>query len=377
MEIDLDDLSRLRRFFSPLLQPVRNGKTVIRHTAKAWRADGRLTIGRDFFYRPDGRPVHVFDFHTVIEGDKAEGTFNDNIAWQFADRHFDLQLEKTGIHAVHLKKFYEQSRETDTSGEKETGRLTARIHGNDVKVLTYFAAFPLDTLDIDIRRIRPIDTRVMARKGSGVIHGNIAGEHFNMIGENLPDAFVHTIPALSHLYGGYYSFDANGTTDHFGGHILMVDALWAKSALYNNVIATLNSIPNLLTLKRPGFNGEGFKIKKGVISYDFKKPVFRFKQVSVYGDSSNIFGTGHIDFATRQIEMQMRIAFMEGLSSTLKNIPLAGYILFGKEKEVSVGLRIENTLDDPKVTTSAAKDVVMAPFNIIKRTLTLPFHLFE
>ena len=40
-------------------------------------------------------------------------------------------------------------------------------------------------------------------------------------------------------------------------------------------------------------------------------------------------------------------------------------------------LKIEGKLDDPDVNTQVARDIVTAPFNILKRTLLLPMELFS
>ena len=62
--------------------------------------------------------------------------------------------------------------------------------------------------------------------------------------------------------------------------------------------------------------------------------------------------------------------------SSVSKIPLVGYILLGNET-ISASLKVDGKLSNPDVHTQIAKDIIIAPLNIIKRTLMLPFHLFS
>ena len=64
------------------------------------------------------------------------------------------------------------------------------------------------------------------------------------------------------------------------------------------------------------------------------------------------------------------------LGSSISKIPLVGHILLGEES-VSTSLKITGSLENPDVSTQIAKDIAVAPFNIIKRTLMYPFGLFK
>jgi hypothetical protein len=207
--------------------------------------------------------------------------------------------------------------------------------------------------------------------------GILKNNALRLSGRNLSDDVIHGVPALGDIYGGTYHFDANGTLDRFHGKITFTNALWAKSAVYNNVLASLNAIPSLFTGSRPGFNQYGFKIKKGVIRYTFENPVFIFDQVSLQGDSANIYGSGLVNFDTRQLDVDLNVQFMRDFSEGLKKVPALGYVLLGQDGSIAVGLKVRGTLENPKVTTNAPKEILTAPLNILQRTITLPFKIFE
>jgi hypothetical protein len=225
--------------------------------------------------------------------------------------------------------------------------------------------------------LHPYSTLFESKNGSGTIHGLFYDDNIKIVGRHLPDRVIHGIPALDDLYGGYFNFDAVGRFDDFNGTVTFQDTLWTNSAVYNNILATLNTVPAILTLKNPGFNKKGFKIKKGAIRYHYRSPVFHFDSIAIHGESANIFGKGAIDFEKESIDVKMRIQFLESVSATMHKIPIAGYILLGDDGTISLGLSVTGPLKDPKVKTSAAKDIVTAPLNIIKRTITFPFHLFK
>jgi len=64
------------------------------------------------------------------------------------------------------------------------------------------------------------------------------------------------------------------------------------------------------------------------------------------------------------------------LGSSVSKIPVVGYILMG-EDSVSTSLTLNGKLDNPKVNTRVAKDIAIAPWNILKRTFTYPMKLFK
>ena len=52
---------------------------------------------------------------------------------------------------------------------------------------------------------------------------------------------------------------------------------------------------------------------------------------------------------------------------------MVGYILLGDDGSLATTLTLSGKLDDPKIDTAIAKEIVTAPFNILKRTLVYPF----
>ena len=72
--------------------------------------------------------------------------------------------------------------------------------------------------------------------------------------------------------------------------------------------------------------------------------------------------------------MNMAIQTARELGKVVGSIPILGYILMGEDKSMTVGLKITGSLTQPKVETSATKEILSLPFDIIKRVFQVPEH---
>ncbi|MCJ7765154.1 MAG: AsmA-like C-terminal domain-containing protein, partial [Thiovulaceae bacterium] len=65
-------------------------------------------------------------------------------------------------------------------------------------------------------------------------------------------------------------------------------------------------------------------------------------------------------------------------TTNLAKIPFIGYILLGKEdKKVTTTITLTGAIENPIVENTLAKDIAIAPFNILKRALTFPIHYMD
>ena len=85
----------------------------------------------------------------------------------------------------------------------------------------------------------------------------------------------------------------------------------------------------------------------------------------------DIFGDGTLDYNTNMIDMELSVKTQAG--SNFGKIPIVGYILVGDDKTAMTSFTLSGNIDDPEIKNKMAKDIVVAPFNILKRTLQLPF----
>ena len=125
------------------------------------------------------------------------------------------------------------------------------------------------------------------------------------------------------------------------------------------------------------FSKKGFKIKEGVVEYRMIGDNLIFDSVYIKGGSATIVGKGEVDIKKRSIKMDLAIQTARKLGKFIGNLPVLGYILMGDDKSMTFGLKITGTLNQPKVKTSAAKDILILPLDLIKRTIESPAHMMK
>ena len=162
----------------------------------------------------------------------------------------------------------------------------------------------------------------------------------------------------------------------YTGKIYINSGIVKKLTVLNNIIAFLNTIPSLLSLNTPGFSAKGYKIKKGYVDYLFYKNILYFKQLKITGINLDFIGKGYIDFNTQKIYLKITAI----MKMKYKKIPIVGkglsYILFGKDGNIDVKILVKGNLENPKVTQDIGKSILLTPFQLFKRAITLPFNLF-
>ncbi len=377
VEADAEKLELLKPFFMGPLKSVEGGRLHIDYNDSKIHADADVKYPNDIFTIA-GNQLDTFDIEVDSSENQIHIRVNDKlfvIAQQqrtfFNIKDIDIDIDKLVRKVVSYQ----------DSMKKATGKPTFAPHllyieGHRSKLSYNRLELPCDFYNVRIHT-DPLSIKFETKHGRGEIRGIVEEGKLNVAGKNLSDTIMHGLTTLDQLEGGSFDFDAKGDMDDFNGTIMMRDSLWAKTAFYNNLLATLNTIPAILTLKNPGFSKNGFKIKRGALDYRFKEGKLFFKKIVIEGYSAHITGKGTIDLKNDMIALRLQIHFLESLTNVLNKIPVAGYLIFGKDGTLAVTLNVKGELNDPKVSTEATKDLIKAPLNILERTLTLPFKIFE
>ncbi len=192
------------------------------------------------------------------------------------------------------------------------------------------------------------------------------------------DKFLHPLTNFNGLKKGRYTITISGDPKKvMNGKIIVEGGVLSDFKAYNNTLAFMNTIPALATLQDPGFSKKGFKIKEGVVEYRMIGDKVIFDSVYIKGGSATIVGKGEVNIKTKTIKMDLAILTARELGKFVGNLPLLGYILMGKDKSITFGLKITGTLDKPKVRTTAAGDILSIPLKLIKRTIESPAHIIN
>jgi len=198
---------------------------------------------------------------------------------------------------------------------------------------------------------------------------------FSLYGNNFNDTFIEKLFSNSKFKDGKLDFYIGGDLKNYSGLFHIQDTTILEYKLLNNILAFVNTIPSLITFSLPGYNNHGLAVKNAYI--DFKTEdgdKFNIDNVLLDSKEIKIVGKGIADFKENSINMKLNLK--TDLGSTIAKIPVVGYLVLGNDT-ISSSLEIHGKLDDPKVRTRLANDIVVAPLNIIKRTLLLPAHLIK
>ena len=377
LDVKALELKLLKPYFQGPLKPVEKGKLHLSYTKNRILARADIKYPNDIFKNQNEN----IDFFK-IEADSKEGQthvrINDTISIVAQDERTFFNIKKIDIAVDKLlesiKRYTKESKAEEVKEVKQDHLLY--IEGHESKLSYKKVQLPSRFYNIQMHT-EPFGIKFETVHEKGKIRGIVDKKELNIAGKDLSDKMMRKLTTIDQLEGGSFDFNAVGKIEDFNGTILMRDTLWTKTAFYNNLLATLNTIPAILTLKDPGFSKNGFKIKRGAFDYRFKDGRLFFKKIVIEGYSAQITGKGSIDFNTGMVALKLQIHFMESLTNVLSKIPVAGYIIFGKDGTLAVTLNVKGPLENPKVETEATKDIIKAPLNILERTLTLPFKLFE
>ncbi len=373
MRVEAADLTRLRPFLLGPAAKLKSGDLRLDYHAKAATIAANVIYDNDVLYQHH-KPLTRFSITAIARDKGYEASINGRAKITGKEDLTTINYRQVDVHVPRLLHLL---RPFFTSKRDKKHTVLLHIDAQESTLYTDHVYLPCRSYQLKMTSGRHLSILFESKHESGTIQGVLYDDRIKAVGKHLPDSVIHGIPALKDLFGGYFDFEAAGRLDDLNGTIYAYDTLWAQSPFYNNVLAALNTIPAILSLKNPGFNQRGFKIKSAAIRYHYKNPRFTFQNIVIHGESADIYGKGHIDFDDRDIDIKMRIHFLETVASLMHKIPVAGYILFGKDGTLSVGLEVHGSLEDPIVKTSAVHDIVTAPINILKRAFTFPFHLFH
>lgn len=197
---------------------------------------------------------------------------------------------------------------------------------------------------------------------------------FHLHGENFNEFFMEKLFAHSKFRGGLMEFYISGPLKEYDGTIHIKDTTILDYKILNNVLAFVNTVPSLITFSLPGYNINGIKAKEAYTKFKLKDEKYKISDVYLKSKEIEIVGSGEASIKENSINLDLNLKTQ--LGSSFSKIPLIGHILLGNET-VSTSLHVTGKLDDPDVKTQVAKDIAVAPFNIIKRTLMYPFEIFR
>ncbi len=202
----------------------------------------------------------------------------------------------------------------------------------------------------------------------------IDNSKIHLYGENFNDEFMKNLFSLAEFKGGKLNFSMNGTIENYDGLFYITDTTIIDYKMINNILAFVNTVPSLATFSLPGYSKHGLKVHTAYMNFNAQNSIFKVSDFFLDSKEMDILGGGMADLNRDKVDVTLNLK--TDLGSSISKIPLVGYILLGDET-ISTTMKISGKLTDPDVKSLLAKDIVVAPINILTRTLLLPYDLIK
>ncbi|MBN2964148.1 AsmA-like C-terminal domain-containing protein [Sulfurospirillum sp. T05] len=178
--------------------------------------------------------------------------------------------------------------------------------------------------------------------------------------------------------GGNFELTLKGeSAEFFSGSLAITESYLKEMVAYNNLIALANTLPSLALFKGPGFNERGYEIKEGNIVFSQKDEILTLHTIHLIGTSADIIGEGSVNLNDETLHVTLKLKTLKDISHAIGQIPLLNHLILGEDQSIATAISIQGDLKNPVITTQVLQDTLMTPYNIIKRTLQLPFKIFD
>jgi uncharacterized protein YhdP len=148
-----------------------------------------------------------------------------------------------------------------------------------------------------------------------------------------------------------------------------------------NILAKIFSILNVSQLLRgrfPDLKTRGLPYQHILGNIQIKDGIASTDNLIVDSDAMKITLLGKVDLGKNLIDARIGVHPLVTLDTVVSKVPIAGYILTGKDKAfLSYVFEVKGDLDDPKIEDVPIKGLGESSWGIIKRLLETPMRPFQ
>ena len=367
VEVLLKDISKIFPYSLPLqTYGLQEGNAKITYKDKKTKVNLIIDNFKPLFSR-NGKSITQYE----IKGEYKKNTLlmkiNDDISIRYTK---DVTARIKNID-FNLFPILEYVKETSKQKKKNALNLTIRTEGSNIILDDSGRKVLADKMKIEIKE-DTINAKLFYNDGGVIFQSE--GDEFTVFGNGLDDRFMNNLFKFSTFEGGVLSFSTYGNFKHHTSLMNIDNTTIKEYTILNNTLAFFNTIPALVTFSVPGYSSSGLKVSNAYALFDINDSIAHVKDSKITSKELviTIEGESNLEESTVDILMQVKT----DIGSSAKNIPLVGYIIFG-EDTVSTTVHVHGPLANPEVDNAAAKSVVAAPYNILKRTITLPLKWFD
>ena len=150
-----------------------------------------------------------------------------------------------------------------------------------------------------------------------------------------------------------------------------------RAILFAKIFSLLN-VTQYFKGRLPDLKTKGLPFYHTIAHFQIKDGVFSTEDFLVDSEAIRITGIGKLDLGKNQVDAKIGVHPLVTVDTVLSKIPIAGYILTGKNKAfLSFVYEVKGDLDDPKIEAIPVQSIPGGVFGIIKRLLETPLRPFQ
>lgn len=293
---------------------------------------------------------------------------NKKISLEF-DKNISLHAKNIGIDIFTLLDFIENitpKKESDKQIDILFNAENSYLYLNDKRRIIS------DSIELKYNK-DGINANLTHEKAKAYLTYN-ENKKFLLYGQEFSDKFLEQLFSYSKFKDANLAFTLNGFINDFSGVLYLKDSTIKDYKIINNILAFVNTVPSLVTFSLPGYSNKGLFVTNSYMKFHSKDFLFDISDILIESKELSILGKGKIDYKKDIVDLELNLR--TDLGSSVSQIPIIGYILFDK-KNITTSVSVKGTLENPEVSSLLAKEIIVAPFSIIKRTFLLPYHLLS
>ena len=205
--------------------------------------------------------------------------------------------------------------------------------------------------------------------GNGVANVDMAYSRAKLRLSNFSAAFLNRVWGRDIFQGGLFNFKGIYDEGALKGEITMQNTIYKDLAIVQNVLALIDTIPALLTFRKPGLGVEGYEVKNGRVDFVINDQFLVLENIDLVGSSIDVEGGGLVNLKNQELDIVLKASTLKTLASIIDKIPLVDYVILGSDGKFTTGIVMKGTLEKPKSEVSVAKDILLSPFEMVGRIL--------
>jgi len=159
--------------------------------------------------------------------------------------------------------------------------------------------------------------------------------------------------------------------------IQIKDGVLRQFPVLSKVFSLLN-VSQIFASQLPDMDLEGMPYEILTANFQLDKGILRSEDLTIRSEAMNQSYTGQIDLVSKEVDLAMAIHPLGTVDKIITRIPVAGWLLTGKDKALlTAHFSVSGPVDDVSVMIMPLDTLSEPTIGLLRRTLGLPFKLLE